>query len=56
MIRYILKDWINVNKGLFLHRKYLLIPIYNLVMAMGFPISILPVLFDWLDERGENEA
>ncbi len=54
-IAYIIKDWISVNKGLLSHRKYLLIPIYNLVMVIGFPVSILPALFDWLDERGQNE-
>lgn len=56
MILYILKDCIKVNKGLFFYRKYWLIPIYNLVMVVGFPISILPALFDWLDEQGQNEA
>jgi len=56
MIRYLIKDWIGINKGLWFHKKYLALPIYNLMMVFGFPISILPALFDWIDERKQNET
>lgn len=51
MIRYIIKDWLRVNKSLWIEGKYIAIVIYNLVMVLGFPISVLPALFEYLDRR-----
>ena len=50
MILYIVQDWIDVNKGLLKRNNYLLVLIYNLVMVFGFPFSILPAFFEWLDK------
>ena len=54
MIFFIIKDWIIINKTFLINRKYLLILFYNLIMVIGFPISILQSFFEWLDTKKEN--
>lgn len=47
-ILFIIKDFININKGLFCKKMYVGVIIYNIVIVVGMPVSILPALFEYI--------
>ena len=47
MIKFIIMDWVSVNRGLLSRGMYIAFLIYNLVMIVGFPVSILPTILEY---------